>query len=216
MLDLTFQRNSWGGWSYRPLRLRAPFLRGADCHELQSALTTCGAQITPDGIFGPQTHAAVTAFQKGHGLVDDGIAGPATQRALWIQCCSIAGKRNGVDPARLRGQVEKESSGYFGVFTPRYADDSYDRGGVQENTRYYPSEERAFTVSGALADLCKKILEKYALYSGVKDEARRWGLSQGAWNSPSSTDTLARGGDLPKAEWDRISAYIEDVTVYAR
>jgi peptidoglycan hydrolase-like protein with peptidoglycan-binding domain len=36
--------------------------------------------VTADGTFGPNTEAAVRAFQRGHGLVPDGIVGPKT----WI------------------------------------------------------------------------------------------------------------------------------------
>lgn len=38
--------------------------------------------ITADGIFGPQTQAAVIAFQQAHGLLVDGIVGPQTWGAL--------------------------------------------------------------------------------------------------------------------------------------
>ena len=36
--------------------------------------------VTADGTFGPNTEAALRAFQRGHGLVPDGIVGPKT----WI------------------------------------------------------------------------------------------------------------------------------------
>lgn len=39
-------------------------------------------EITPDGIFGKRTKTAVQQFQKAHGLVDDGIVGPATWAKL--------------------------------------------------------------------------------------------------------------------------------------
>ena len=38
--------------------------------------------IKADGVFGPQTKAAVEAYQRAHGLADDGIIGPATWAAL--------------------------------------------------------------------------------------------------------------------------------------
>ncbi len=51
--------------------------------QLQTALKAAGFDPGPlDGAFGPRTRAAVVAFQARHGLVQDGIPGPATQTAL--------------------------------------------------------------------------------------------------------------------------------------
>jgi cell wall-associated NlpC family hydrolase len=40
--------------------------------------------VTPDGVMGPQTRAALRRFQRSHGLTADGRAGAATRRALGI------------------------------------------------------------------------------------------------------------------------------------
>jgi hypothetical protein len=40
--------------------------------------------VVADGIYGPQTRAAVVRFQRANGLVADGIAGPQTLAALGI------------------------------------------------------------------------------------------------------------------------------------
>jgi len=53
--------------------------RGDDVKRLQKAL-----QIGADGIFGPGTEAKVKEFQKGEGLVADGIVGRKTWEALQI------------------------------------------------------------------------------------------------------------------------------------
>ena len=41
-----------------------------------------GSGLAVDGVMGPNTRAAITAFQRSEGLAADGIAGPLTQAAL--------------------------------------------------------------------------------------------------------------------------------------
>ncbi len=50
---------------------------------VQAALYLKGYQLVPDGIYGGQTEAVVREFQRNNGLYADGIAGPATQTALF-------------------------------------------------------------------------------------------------------------------------------------
>jgi N-acetyl-anhydromuramyl-L-alanine amidase AmpD len=56
--------------------------RGAAVTELQKALVASGHNIAVDGIFGPETEAAVKAYQKQNGLAVDGIVGPNTWGAI--------------------------------------------------------------------------------------------------------------------------------------
>jgi peptidoglycan hydrolase-like protein with peptidoglycan-binding domain len=56
----------------------------AETRSLQYLLRARGARIAVDGIVGPQTEAAVVAFQRTHHLVVDGIVGPQTWGALYI------------------------------------------------------------------------------------------------------------------------------------
>lgn len=56
--------------------------RGAHVEEIQRLLNRHGAGIGVDGIFGPQTDAAVRSFQSRKGLTVDGVVGPNTRAAL--------------------------------------------------------------------------------------------------------------------------------------
>ena len=58
--------------------------RGNEVKELQTALNGAGSNLTVDGVFGNDTHAAVIAFQIAHKLTIDGIVGAKTWEALTI------------------------------------------------------------------------------------------------------------------------------------
>ncbi|GGB55239.1 endolysin [Roseibium aquae] len=56
--------------------------RGAAVRTLQDSLSRLGFALVQDGVFGPQTRRAVKAFQAFAGLAVDGIFGPVSARAL--------------------------------------------------------------------------------------------------------------------------------------
>jgi len=66
----------------RLLRLRNPFMRGADVLTVQKALKNTGIAVDTDGVFGPATHAAVLEFQQQNALISDGVVGSATRTSL--------------------------------------------------------------------------------------------------------------------------------------
>lgn len=68
----------------RTLRLRQPFMQGEDVRSLQAALAAHDAPVDADSVFGPATETAVRTFQQRSKLTPDGIAGPATQAALGV------------------------------------------------------------------------------------------------------------------------------------
>ena len=66
-------------------RLTTPLMHGPAVQQIQAKLKEKGFDSgTPDGVFGPHTHAAVVAFQVSLGLTPDGEVGPATSKALGI------------------------------------------------------------------------------------------------------------------------------------
>jgi chitosanase len=68
----------------RTLLLQTPLMRGDDVRAVQQALVNAGFTVSVDGIFGPNTAAAVKQFQQRRGLKADGIVGPATRAALGL------------------------------------------------------------------------------------------------------------------------------------
>jgi hypothetical protein len=59
--------------------------QGAEIYAIQLLLNAHGANLVPDGKFGPLTQAAVEDFQTDEGLSEDVIVGPETWEALIIQ-----------------------------------------------------------------------------------------------------------------------------------
>lgn len=57
---------------------------GNDVKSLQMMLNARGAKLTVDGDFGPNTLAAVKAFQSAHKLTVDGVVGPHTWSAVIV------------------------------------------------------------------------------------------------------------------------------------
>src|SRR6266851_3101325 len=59
----------------------SPQLR-PEVQELQNRLNAVGFRLAADGIFGPETDAAIRRFQCEHQLYEDGVVGPRTWCAL--------------------------------------------------------------------------------------------------------------------------------------
>lgn len=67
----------------RMLYRRVPMMRGDDISTLQQALNSLGFDAGKvDGLFGPETLAAVLDFQHNRGMAEDGIVGAAVAQEL--------------------------------------------------------------------------------------------------------------------------------------
>ena len=79
-VDEVYQNPGWWPITEGSLNMSEPLLRlgatGDAVKLLQTKLNAHGAKLVVDGDFGPRTNAAVLAFQKTHGLTQDGIVGP--------------------------------------------------------------------------------------------------------------------------------------------
>jgi Putative peptidoglycan binding domain/D-alanyl-D-alanine carboxypeptidase/LysM domain len=75
--------------------------RGEATAAVQWRLRKAGHDVVVDGDFGPQTEAAVRAFQQAHGLTIDGRVGPSTWSALRAQA-----EPEGADPTPARAARE--------------------------------------------------------------------------------------------------------------
>ena len=95
--------------------------RGDKVADVQRNLDHLGYKLKADGIFGPKTDAAVRKFQRSHELIDDGIVGPRTLRAiagelggdgeLKPEDIKVAADRLGVDVPSVLALIEVESRG---------------------------------------------------------------------------------------------------------
>lgn len=124
-----------------------PGMRGKQVEQLQEQLAELGftdargRPLHADGHFGPATHAAIQGFQREHDLVSDGIAGPATLKAVREE---VIDARRSVDPGEIaylrEGRATVEQSHY----------DSLARATVESfNVPYASSEPTAQRVSPA-------------------------------------------------------------------
>lgn len=98
-------------------------MSGPDVAELQRAVGSIGE----DGTFGPGTTGALIAWQLEHGLLADGIAGPATWRAIGIAPAAPpvfvappvpTGELGGMVQRVLAGMHCYDPTGWAGVLVP--------------------------------------------------------------------------------------------------
>ena len=125
---------------------------------LQHLLRAHGKNVAVDGIFGPQTEAAVRAFQGSRGLAVDGIVGPHTWSALIVivrrgsRGQAVRGVQEEFQFRNLSGDPSKglQIDGIFGPRTEAAVRDFQDAIGIAVDGVVGPITWRAL-VSGMLA-----------------------------------------------------------------
>lgn len=209
---------------YRTLALVDPLQRGEDVYALQLGLKQCGANPGDvDGILGQQTAKAIREVQSHLFLVVDGKAGGATQRAIALHIATAVAARLAVPISGLQGQLEHESGFRLGIYSPLRADNTYDAGVAQRNTKY-TTPPIGFDPSDSIGALALNTWKHFSLFEGLP-KFRRWALAQGAWNAPAFACYIAReegakqvssGQTLRPSVEARATfeEYVRDVTVY--
>jgi hypothetical protein len=212
---------------FRTLKLTSPQMRGEDVYALQTALIYQGfplPQFGADGYFGKESDAAVRAAQNQYGLVIDGLAGGATQKALATRIARDEANQTGVPYLRLYGQLEHESSFRLGIYSIQYANGSYDAGVAQRNTSLTPPRD-GFTVPASIEALAARVRHYHGLFAGLSAD-RRWDLAQGSWNAPAWACWIARhegASGVPLSQCRQptdqqratFEAYVSSVSAYA-
>lgn len=85
--------------------------QGNEIAEIQAALASQGYDVVADGDFGLTTQAAVQAFQKAHGLDDDGLVGSMTYQALMGRNMPIVSRSSNY----IARRIINNSLNYVGV-----------------------------------------------------------------------------------------------------
>lgn len=159
--------------------------------------------VTADGEFGPITENAVRDFQKRSGLFVDGIAGPATQAALFIEKSAAASVKYSLPPKLLQS-IGYAESGYYTACTSGLTSDGGRDYGAYQDHQVNPSQAQlaeSYTISVLALDTAKKIRTikdlywngRNTTYKGIKTHQRAWELAALYHNWPYAADRLARG-----------------------
>lgn len=142
------------------LRLTTPFTKGPAVITLQNNLNANGANLVADGTFGNLTKQAVIIFQKNHGLVADGIVGPATWNsfnviAIITQVCTDQNIEPllGIAVASCESSLNPKAT----LFNP--SSNSTDRGIFQWNSKFHSeiTDVQAFDPKAATQFFCDAV-----------------------------------------------------------
>ena len=112
----------------RLLYHRLPMLRGDDVADLQRRLNSLGFDAGKvDGIFGPDTLAALLDFQANRHMAEDGLAGPAVSKELeLVTLATLKEGRTGVRERQWLRALPRSVAGHRILLDPFARDDKED------------------------------------------------------------------------------------------
>jgi hypothetical protein len=110
-------------WSSSPKGLRK-----GDDGQAVAALQLNLRNVDVDGAFGPLTEQSVMDWQKGNGLVVDGIAGYVTQRSIVVRRSQPSSLAHGLPTGFLKSKAAQESSFCLASCGPHPSDWGFDLG----------------------------------------------------------------------------------------
>ncbi|MDQ4065788.1 MAG: N-acetylmuramoyl-L-alanine amidase [Actinomycetota bacterium] len=178
---------TWGGlveasWRLgdRIVYLKSPPMRGDDVGALQRRLNALGFDAgKEDGIFGPDTDAAVRAFQKEYGVSEDGMFGPISHAAL-------NGLRADRDATARPLREELARQKHAGIGTAVIVlDPGHGPGDPGETARDAPVVED---------DVCWDLATRIA--SHLIDAGAKVYLTRARGEAPSASDRAARANEM--------------------
>lgn len=185
-------------------------MRGHEVYALQvllNQLTTGATQLTEDGVFGSLTASKVRGMQKTDRLVIDGVAGPATQKALARRALKkLAKSPLGYMPAGLMEGLIVGESGYIIGCVNDSISGGIDAGLIQD--RVYTSEYQStarWRVAFGYESILAAAGDIVAFYEKAKatkrfTDRRCWELAVLNHNWPYGADQLLKGNKLSTAD----------------
>lgn len=178
-------------------------MSGWDVYAVQRALNSHQKTfpIVEDGVFGPQTHECVLREQRNHGLLVDGVLGPASQAAICATEAKLAEVKHGIPVGLLRGLALGESGLIFAAVSGPNWNGSYDAGAIQENILVSElgskaAWDRAFDLRWGFNDTGAKLRRQYDAYygrPGCKTAKATWLTALTYHNWPAAAEKMAEG-----------------------
>jgi len=118
-------------------------MKGTDVAALQLNLKN----IAVDGDFGPATDARVREYQRAHALVEDGIAGGATQTLMCKKLSAAAADASGLPAGFLPSLIVNESGFYLAAVSRHPSDAGLDVGAYQRSSGHSPGDQTFYAAA---------------------------------------------------------------------